>query len=137
MSNHSRAIRITVAGLALAVALACGGDGGTTGPTGPTAGLLTLTLTTPNADDGAILLSVTGPSMTQVAASDVSLYFRSVQTGTTATAVLVGDIRGGSLLTFRVPDVDAAGSYSATIQQVADRGDALRGSLSGYSLVVE
>jgi hypothetical protein len=137
MSNYSRGIRMTVAGLALAVALACGGDGGATGPAGPTAGVLTVRLTTPNTDDGAILLTMSGPGMTQLAAADASLYFRQAQTGTTATAVLVGDVQGGSLLTFHVPDVDAAGSYSATIQQVADRGDALRGSLSGYSLVVE
>jgi hypothetical protein len=138
MSNHTRRILAMAAGLALAATLACGGDGNApTGPQGPTAGTLTVSLTTPNNDDGAILLTVSGPDMTQLASADASLYFRHAQAGTTITAVLVGDVAGGDLVTFHVPDVDAAGSYSATIQQVADRSNALRGSLTGYSLTVE
>lgn len=137
MSNDTRGFLMLTAGLALAATLACGVSDGTIVPTGPTAGTLTVTLTTPNADDGAILLELSGPDMTQIAAGNASLYFRHAQDGTTITAVLVGDVEGGPLITFHVPDVDAVSSYSATIQQVADRGNALRGSLTGYSLTVD
>jgi hypothetical protein len=134
MSNYTRDVLMTAVGLALAATVACGGSDGTTGPT---AGTLTVTLTTPNTDDGAILLTVSGPDMTQIAVDDTSLYVRYAQDGTTVTAVLVGDLESGSLVTFHVPDVDAVSSYSATITQVADRSNVLRGSLTGYALTVD
>ena len=133
MSNHTRGFLMMALGLVLAATVACGSDS----TTGPTAGTLTVSLTTPNADDGAILLTVSGPDMTQIAVEDTSLYVRYAQDGTTVTAVLVGDLLGGPLVTFHVPDVDAASSYSATITQVADRSNVLRGSLTGYALTVE
>jgi len=137
MSVTTRGFSMMLAGLALAFGLAtCGGDGSTE-PEGPTPGFLTVTLTTPSADDGAILLTVSGPDMTQLAPAHGSLYFRHAEGAGTATAVLVGDLQGGALLTFHVPDVAAAGSYSAAITQVADRSSALRASLGGYALTVE
>jgi len=75
--------------------------------------------------------------MTQIAVDDTSLYVRYAQDGTTVTAVLVGDLQGGALVTFHVPDVDTVSSYSATITQVADRSNVLRGSLTGYALTVD
>jgi hypothetical protein len=132
-------LAIAVCGLMAWGAAACGSDDddGPTGPTGPTAGTLTVTLDTPNADDGAILFGVTGPDMTQIAASDPALYFRYAQDGSEVTAVLVGDLADGALITFRVPDIDAAASYVATIDQVADQGNELRDPLAGYTLTVE
>lgn len=133
MSKHTRSLLMTALGLVLAATVACGSDS----TTGPTAGTLTVSLTTPNADDGAMLLTVSGPDMTQIAVEDTSLYVRYAQDGTTITVVLVGDLRAGSLVTFHVPDVDAVSSYSATITQVADRNNVLRGSLTGYALTVD
>jgi hypothetical protein len=136
MIPSKRGIARMMAGLALVLCLTGCGDG-STGPEGPTPGTLTVTLTTPNADDGAILLTVSGPDMTQVTAADGSLYFRHAGGTGAVTAVLVGDVQAGSLLTFHVPDVTAAGSYSATITQVADRSNTVRASLAGYALTVE
>ena len=119
-------------------ATGCGGDDATgPGNGGPTAGTLTVSLATPGSDDGAILFTVTGPDMTQVAATDASLYFRHTLDGASVTAVLVGDLAAGPILTFRVPDVAAVGSYSAAIEQVADRESELRTSLTGYGLAVQ
>jgi hypothetical protein len=133
----TRTVTMLMAGVILALGLsACGGDD-SSGPEGPTPGFLTVALATPNADDGAILLTLGGPDMTQIAATDGSLYFRYAQGTGTVVAVLVGDLQDGALLRFHVPDVGAAGSYSAAITQVADRGNALRASLAGYALTVE
>jgi hypothetical protein len=137
MSMNTRGILTTAVAIALAAGLACGRDDGTSGPDGPTPGFLTVTLTTPSTDDGALLLTVSGPDITQVAATDASLYFRHIEAGSTMTAVLVGNVQGGTLLRFHVPDVAAAGSYSTTITQVADRGNARRASLAGYALMVQ
>ena len=103
----------------------------------PVSGTLVMSLTTPNADDGAILFSLSGAAIDNpaaVAASDV-FFFRA--TGSTSiNAVVVGDISAGALVSFDVPDVGAASSYSTTITEVADRNNALRTSLSGYVLSI-
>lgn len=128
----------TAASFAISGAAGCGDDD-SSGPIdpGPTAGTLTVTLTTPNADDGAILFEVTGPDMTQVTAADPSLYFRYSEADGAVTAVLVGDVTGRDVLSFRVPDVDAVGSYTASMVDVADRSNELRDSLAGYALTVD
>ena len=46
----------------LALASACG-DGGPTEPAGPVPGVLKIALATPNADDGALLFTVSGGSV--------------------------------------------------------------------------
>ncbi len=120
--------------LGLAAGLACGDDGG---PTGPVAGSLTVSLTTPNADDGAILLTVSGGDIDNAASAlGPSFAFYSSQSGSSLTAIIVGDIVAGDLMTIHVPDVGAASSYTATAVQIAARSNALRSSLSGYELTV-
>ncbi len=106
------------------------------GPTGPTAGVLMVTLDTPNPDDGAILIVITGPGMSEIGSTNAAHYFRYALSGNTLTAVFVGDLEDGSLLEVRVPDVDALASYTATIHQVARRNSELRDSLAGYELAL-
>lgn len=121
----------------LSTTVSCGDDdNGSTGPDDPVAGTLTMSLTTPNADDGALVLRLEGPDMTQVGLAAPALYLRFLEDQSGVTAVLVGDVSEGALLTFRVPDVERVGSYSATPVEVADRANALRGSLAGYTLTV-
>ncbi len=126
---------IAAATVALAVSVACGDDDGVTAV--PMSGTLVLSLTSPNSDDGAILLSISGGGIstpTAVSSSHV-LFFRS--TGTTSiNAVVVGNITAGLLLRFDVPDVSDASAYTGTITEVADRANALRTTLTGYSLEI-
>lgn len=131
-------LTLLLIGAASAAALtACTGDGnGGPPPTGPTAGTFAVTLSTPNADDGAIVFRVTGPGITQVTKAVASHYMHFDQSGTSLTVVMVGDLADGTLLTFRVPDVSAVSSYSATVLEVADRTNELRGSLGTYGLSV-
>jgi hypothetical protein len=117
--------------------VACGGDGnGDLSPTGPTAGTFAVTLSTPNADDGAIVFRVNGPGITQITNGNPAHYMHFDQAGSAITVVIVGDLEDGTLLTFRVPDVDAASSYGATVLEVADRTNELRGSVGTYGLSV-
>ena len=123
---------VTAAAVVVSASLACG-----EGTTAPVPGTLVVSVTTPNSDDGAMLFTVEGGGIgkpTAVSSSHV-LFFRA--TGTTSlTAVVVGNIAAGPLLSFEAPDVGLASSYTTTITEVAARDNALRPSLSGYTLSV-
>lgn len=136
LSKKLGALIMAVAASAVGL-VACSGDGnGGPPPTGPTAGTFAVTLSTPNTDDGAIVFRVTGPGVTQIANAVPSRYMHFDQVGTSLTVVIVGNLADGTLLTFRVPDVSAVSSYSATVLEVADQTNELRGSVGGYGLAV-
>lgn len=136
MRNNRIPVAIVLCAL-LSTSVSCGDDdNGTTGPTGPVAGTLTLSLDTPYADDGAILLRLQGADITQVQLAAPALYLRFLENQTGVTAVFVGDVSEGDLLTFHVPDVNQVTSYSATMLEAANRSNAVRGSLAEYTLTV-
>ena len=100
------------------------------------AGTLTVRLTTPNADDGAMTFRVSGGPIDSALAVNQSLRLFTRADGATVVGVVVGALAEGAVITLHVPDVGEAARYSATVLEVADRQDALRGSLTGYALMV-
>ncbi len=120
----------------LALALALGGAGSCENSTEPVAGVLTVTLATPNAGaDGAILFTVTGPSPLTSVTPGAGLRVFSQTLSTTNQLAVTGPLANGAILTIGVADVRAAGQYAATIQDVAANDYTLR-SLFGYSLTI-
>src|SRR5262249_44996406 len=122
----------------LAAALAMGTD--CSSSTGPVAGALQVRLITPNSGlDGAVKLVLSSPtapaSFAAGAGYGAGYQLWSGAPSTSATIVVTGRLYSGTLFTFRVDDVNKVGSYSATLQQVAALGFALR-PLDGYSLSV-
>lgn len=101
---------------------------------GPVPGAIVVSLATPNTDDAAMVLEITGPDTGTITATDPATYLHVVGSGSSRTVVLVGDLQAGELLRFTVPDVDAADRYAAAVRQVADTSNALRTSLSAYAL---
>jgi hypothetical protein len=101
-------------------------------------GTLHLQLHTPNADDGAVLFEVSGPSITSVTLGNepVELFTRQSDGGTIEGAI-VGTVVNGTVAVLHVPYGATAAAYSARVLEVADRGDALRASVGAYSLTVE
>ena len=121
----------------LVVALALGGAAGSCSDgTGPVAGVLTVSLATPNPGaDGAILFRVSGPqALTSVAAGPGLRVFAPRLSLSTRLAV-TGTLTNGALVTVGVADTRSAGQYIATVQSVAAPDFQLR-SLTGYSLTV-
>lgn len=118
----------------LLAGVACSGD--VTG--GGTPGTLTLRLTTPHADDGAMTFRVSGPAIHGATLADGSLrLFTRLENGSTLVGVLVGAVASGAVVTLQVAEVRGPDArYTATVLEVADRQDALRGSLVGYELTV-
>jgi hypothetical protein len=130
--SRSRWILAMVAALSLGAA--CSND-----PTSgaPRPGTLTLRLTTPHADDGAMLFKVSGPPIDSATAVNPSLrlFTRRVD-GSTIVGAVVGVVANGAVVTLQVPDVGAAAGYTARVLEVADRQNAVRASLTDYTLRV-
>lgn len=136
MRNTRIPVAIVLCAL-LSTSVSCGDDdNGSTGPPDPVPGTLTLSLGTLQVNDGALVLRLQGANITQVDLAAPGLYLRFLEDQTGVTAVFVGDIVSGDLLTFHVPDVNSASSYAGTLLEAADRSNALRGSLAEYTLTV-
>ena len=119
-----------VPGVALAASASC---------SGPVAGELTVSLTTPNTDDGAIKVRVTASESKEITGISVAcngcrLFFEQ-PSPTELLAVVTGDLAAGPLLRVSVSDTKAPSAYSVQISQVASRTFQLR-STSRYGLTI-
>ena len=141
MSSKRSRIASTALGLAIAgifAATACNHDRPVSvspPPPGGTPGTLTVTLTTPNSDDGAIMFELRGPHIGALAAPSGGWRVYADTSDASIRVVVAGNVVAGGLLTFPVPEVAQVGSYTATLLDVANRENATR-NLAGYSLTI-
>lgn len=124
----------------LVVAVALAGVSGCSSGNGPVAGVLRVSLTTPNSGvDGAILLTVTGPQVLTSVAPEVgvggALRVFAQPLSTTTKIAVTGPLASGAMISIGVADVRQSAQYNATIQAVAADDFQLR-SRAGYSLTV-
>jgi hypothetical protein len=126
-------IRRLVAALAICAGAACGDD-----PAGPVPGALSVKLRNPNDGlDGAIMFTLTGPAapVNPSAAAGDTLWGGPF-TESTNPFILTGNIRTGVILTFHVPDVNAASRYAVGVSQAAASSDYALRDLTGYIATV-
>ncbi len=106
---------------------------------GPVAGELTISLVTPNSDDGAILVTVTASESKEVTSAAVACsgcqIFKEQPSATELRAVVTGNLVAGPLVRVGVTDTKSPKSYTVLIQQVASRTYQVR-STGGYSLTI-
>lgn len=118
--------------------IACGG-GSSTGPSdgnGPAvAGWLTVQLTTPHTDDGAVQLRITGPAIQDVMAESAYDGFGTAAAGV-ADLVMAGAIATGNVARFQVPDVNRASAYSVSVVAAAQAGTFALRNVAGYRAVI-
>ena len=121
--------------LAAAVLLAAAACSDSTTP--PTPGVVTLSLVTPNADDGAMALVLTGPGITSIASGSgaYAVYWRVVSP-TEARMIVVGDLSNGVLATAQMAEANRLSGYHVEILEVATRRDAVRASTAGYAITL-
>ena len=146
-------VRVLLLSGAAGVTLSCGGSGGDRTPTQPppeqpatpaqptapvaVPGTLTVRLVTPNADDGAILLEITGPApIADITAAVQGAVVHSRTNGNTTRVAVFGSLAGGALVKFSVPDVNAAPQFTGQVTEVSDRASALRTSVGGYQITI-
>lgn len=114
--------------------VACG-EGTAPPPASPTS--LRVDLQTPNPDDGAIVITLRGPGMSDITpASPGYLVYARVSAGDEMRVIVVGDLKAGALVTLDIAPGQLLSDYSASIQQVAARSDRLRADLSSYEVSV-
>jgi hypothetical protein len=132
-------LRLHFAFVVLALALAASTCTDPVSPREPVPGLLSVRMTTPHADDGALILRVTGPDlMADIAPGSTALRVFHRAEARAFNAAVFGDLESGMvLLRFRVPDVASSAEYSATLVEAADEANSLRSSIAGYALTIE
>ena len=129
-----RSLRILGLAALVAVTANCGGGGGET-PT-PIPGYLTLTLSTPNSNDGAVLFKVQGGTVDSMVSGAMVQKGSYVINPTFTRAVVAGNIVDGIIAKIHVPDVAKVANYSAVVEQAANRTSFAQQSLTGYSIAV-
>ncbi|HEU5155224.1 MAG TPA: hypothetical protein VFU03_10870 [Gemmatimonadales bacterium] len=113
----------------LLLVLACHDDDKTVAPTGP--GVLDVILSTPNNDDGAVLLTVDG-AVDSVQGAPYVIF--STVSATGARVVVTGDVVAGVIARLYVPEVGAADQYLTNLNEVAQRGTYLLRPTTSYQL---
>lgn len=108
---------------------------GTKEPVGPVAGELVVTLTSPGAADGAVLLRLVGP-VDEVRAERGFLVESAALPGGITRIAVVGTITSGAVARISIPDMSQAGQYFGLVEQVADRGSFALLSVAGYSVSI-
>jgi hypothetical protein len=88
--------------------------------TAPTGAALNLSLSSPNADDGAVLLTISGGPVDSVEAVGYPVYSTRAG-GETVRLIVTGDLGAGPIARIHIPDGRQAFRYSAKIIQVAAR----------------
>ncbi|HET7024964.1 MAG TPA: hypothetical protein VFI39_07170 [Gemmatimonadales bacterium] len=124
--------RILIAA-ALLLGVSCGS--GSTGPSG--SGTLHLTLTTPHADDGAVMFTVHGTAIDSVTFPVAySGYYRRSADRDTVTVIVAGHVGNGVIADLTVPAGSPASGYTALVKQAAQRSTFAQRTLSGYLVAV-
>jgi hypothetical protein len=109
-------MRSTVVWVVAALILLAACSGGT----GPTAGTLSVSLSTPHLDDGAVLLTISGGPVDSVEAAGHRVY-SSQPDANTLRLILAGALGSGTVALIHVPDTRQVARYTLVLSQAAAR----------------
>ncbi len=133
MYMRRMSIRTFVTVASLVGTLSCGGE--ETLP--PVPGSVAVNFSSPNGTDGAVLFTITGPGMGNLApASSSNQLFTRLVAPQELRVIIVGNLGSGPLFTMDIPNTNDVSGFNATVLQVADRDDDLRESVAGYSITL-
>lgn len=106
----------------------------------PVAGQLTISLVTPNSDDGAVVIRVTAAESKEITSATIACgtckIFKEQPSATQLVAVVTGNLAAGPLVRVSVSDTKKPDFYTVQITAVASRTYQVR-STAGYSLSIQ
>ncbi len=106
----------------------------TTPPAGPTGGWLTVQLTTPSTNDGAVQFSVSGPAIDSLKLVGYDGF--DTNSGSEVDFVATGSITSGDVARIYVPDLSVMAGYHASVTAAAARDTYALQALDGYRAVL-
>ncbi len=103
----------------------------------PVPGPVVASLVTPAHDDGAVLITLTGTTFTDIKpASGAYTVWSRVVSATEVRVIVLGTLAAGPLFTAQVPDTRAVQKLSGGVLDVANRSDVAAASLNGYAVTL-
>jgi hypothetical protein len=109
---------------------------GCSNSTGPTAGSLEMTFSAQQANEGAVLLVVSGGPVDSVESLGYPIYSARLG-GDTLKLIVTGQLSSGPLARLHIPDSRRASTYNTRVAQVASRGTYVLKDLAGYAVSLE
>lgn len=128
--STNRWTRIGLSLTLLAAGVSCGDPS-----TAPRAGNVTVALTTPNPDDGVVLVALFGPGFADISPASASYrVFPLTASPTEIHVLVVGDLVAGPLFSVNVNDAGRIGEYNGRVLQAASRSDVVHTVSTDYEL---
>jgi hypothetical protein len=122
--------------LVVLLAMGVGTCGDSTGNDKPTTGWLSLSLATPNADDGGILFTVSGARIDSIRSTHPHVLLNR-ESASSVRVVIAGDLSAGVIGEILVPDTRAAAQYTGVVHEVAARATYQQRPPTGYTVTVK
>jgi hypothetical protein len=105
-------------------------------PSAPEGAILQVRLASPNGDDGALLLTVSGGRVDSVEASGYTTFSHHFDP-TTVRIIVAGNVVSGTIARLWVPDERQVGRYSVTLDQAAARGSYAQRDPASYQITLQ
>ena len=108
--------------------------GGCSNNTGPVAGALNVNISSPQHDDGALMLTVYGGPVDSVESVGFPVY--SARVADSVKFIVSGSLGSGTVARVHIPDGRQASRYSAKVSQVAARVSYAPRDPASYSITL-
>ena len=109
--------------------------GGCSNNIGPVAGALNVNISSPQHDDGALLLTVSGGPVDSVESVGYRIY--SIRAADSVKFIVTGSLGSGPVARIHIPDGRQASRYSAKISQIAARVSYATRDPGTYSITLQ
>jgi hypothetical protein len=103
--------------------------------TGPVGGTLNVSISSPQQDDGALLLTVYGGPVDSVESVGFRIY--SIRAADSVNFIVTGSLGSGPVARIHIPDGRLASRYSAKVSQVAARVSYTPRDPATYSITLQ
>ena len=96
-----------------------------------------VSLMTPNANDGAVIITLSGPDLGTIQPADSHyVVYSRLANSQEMRIIVLGDLVAGPVFSVRLSAPHAMSAYAGTVQQVATRSDSILSGTAGYGVTI-